>query len=201
MFCRCIRLALSANNTHFLKNFHAIQVSRTEGYKSKLSLENLYPGSASSSAFEHSYSINSKEEEQFSGFIPTEKIDFTFTRSSGGGGQNVNKVSTKVNARFHLQSATWIPDWIKEKVQEQQKYHINKEGYLMVSSEKTRKQVLNKADCMDQIRSMIYKGAVKPKEQSPQELARIAKGKGKFQREVLRKKRMHSEKKKFRYDP
>ncbi|XP_060065366.1 large ribosomal subunit protein mL62-like [Ylistrum balloti] len=206
MFCRCVRLALNAKSSLVTKNLNVVQILRTDGYKSKLNPENLYRNAKISSAFEvktikHSYTNDGQQEEPFSGFIPTDKIDFTYTRSSGAGGQNVNKVSSKVNAKFHLESATWIPDWIKEKVQEQQKHHIDKEGYLRISSEKTRKQIMNKADCLDQIRSMIFKSTVKPKEHSPEDLARIAKGKVKFQKEVLRKKRMHADKKRFRYAP
>ena len=45
-----------------------------------------------------------------------DKLSFKYCRSSGPGGQNVNKVNTKAELRFHLDSCTWIPDAVKEKL-------------------------------------------------------------------------------------
>lgn len=56
--------------------------------------------------------------EKFNGFIPLDQITVSYDRSSGPGGQNVNKVNTKVDLRFHVKSATWISDAVKEKLAE-----------------------------------------------------------------------------------
>lgn len=70
--------------------------------------------------------------------IPLDAINLSFTRSSGAGGQNVNKVNTKVEIRFHVDSASWIPaDW-KDRLKQQQGNKINKEGELVVSSQEHR---------------------------------------------------------------
>ena len=42
--------------------------------------------------------------------IPLDKVDFAFARSSGPGGQNVNKLNTKAELRFEIDSASWIPN-------------------------------------------------------------------------------------------
>lgn len=44
-------------------------------------------------------------------------VTVTYSRSSGPGGQNVNKLDTKVDLRFHVQTAKWIPDAVREKMQ------------------------------------------------------------------------------------
>lgn len=55
-------------------------------------------------------------DERFNGYIPLDQLDITYSKSSGPGGQNVNKVNTKVDVRFHLQSANWIDEDTKAKL-------------------------------------------------------------------------------------
>lgn len=45
-----------------------------------------------------------------------DKLKITYSRSSGPGGQNVNKVDTKVDLRFHVKTAEWIPEIVREKI-------------------------------------------------------------------------------------
>ncbi|KAL5103854.1 Peptidyl-tRNA hydrolase ICT1 mitochondrial [Taenia crassiceps] len=61
--------------------------------------------------------------------------------TSGPGGQHVNKSHTKVQIKFHVASATWIPEQLKP--------------YLLEKSDRTRHQLLNQADCLERIRRMI----------------------------------------------
>lgn len=55
-------------------------------------------------------------EETFNGYIPFEKLKITYSRSSGPGGQNGDKVDTKVDLRFHVQTADWIPQVVRDKM-------------------------------------------------------------------------------------
>ena len=52
----------------------------------------------------------------------------------------------------------------------QESGRITKEGYFVVRSEATRKQILNQADCMEKIRHLIFKAAVDPKQISEEDL-------------------------------
>lgn len=56
---------------------------------------------------------------KFSGFIPLDKVQITYSASSGPGGQNVNCVNTKVDLRFQVDSATWLSEEIRTKLVEQ----------------------------------------------------------------------------------
>ncbi|KAL4240860.1 Peptidyl-tRNA hydrolase ict1 [Mactra antiquata] len=140
----------------------------SSGFKSKISLDNLYP--KNDQPFKGEKHSSPKSDEFFSGMIPLKELSIQCNRSSGPGGQNVNKVNTKVEIRFHIDSATWIPEWIKPKLKEQQENRINKNGELIVVSEKTRKQILNQADCLDKLRQMIFTAAIKPKEITPEQI-------------------------------
>lgn len=52
----------------------------------------------------------------FSGYIPVEELEITYSTSSGPGGQNVNKVNTKVDLRFKIESAKWLNDEVRQKL-------------------------------------------------------------------------------------
>lgn len=59
------------------------------------------------------------QQDKFNGYIPMNKIRVKYSRSSGPGGQHVNKVDTKVDLRFHVESSTWIPDAVRKRMLEQ----------------------------------------------------------------------------------
>lgn len=59
---------------------------------------------------------------RFNGYIPMNKITVTYSRSSGPGGQNVNKLDTKVDVRFHVESAEWISEEVRERLHIRVKY-------------------------------------------------------------------------------
>lgn len=61
---------------------------------------------------------------KFSGYIPLNKVEITYSASSGPGGQNVNCVNTKVDLRFQVNSATWLTEEVRTKLAEQVLYKM-----------------------------------------------------------------------------
>lgn len=106
--------------------------SRTFAYRSDVSIEVLYPNSKpqlytpplpvstfsprSEQFFIIHFPRQTVNEEKFNGYIPIEKVKITYSRSSGPGGQNGDKVNTKVDLRFHVQTADWIPQVVRDKL-------------------------------------------------------------------------------------
>ncbi|XP_057977573.1 meiotically up-regulated gene 82 protein isoform X3 [Malania oleifera] len=72
--------------------------------------------------------------------ITLDHVNVSFARSGGPGGQNVNKVNTKVDMRFNVKNAYWLSDRVRERIMQMEKNRINKDGELVISSTKTRTQ-------------------------------------------------------------
>ncbi|XP_049868670.1 peptidyl-tRNA hydrolase ICT1, mitochondrial [Pectinophora gossypiella] len=145
-------------------------LKRPMAYKSSISLETLYPNS-SLKLTTPTFSSDSKE--KFSGFIPMDKLDITYSASSGPGGQNVNKVHTKVDLRFKVDEADWIHPDIRAKMMELYGNKLSKEGYLILRSDMTRSQQLNLADCLQKLRNMIRDASVTKRQPAPETEERI----------------------------
>ncbi|ELT88888.1 hypothetical protein CAPTEDRAFT_179133 [Capitella teleta] len=135
------------------------------------------------------------EDGAFTGFIPLRELEVKHLRGSGPGGQNVNKVNTKVEVRFHVETAEWVPKEARYVLLQQEKNRINKEGYLIVSSDKTRKQLLNQADCLEKIRQMVRLACTPDVEPSQDDFRIMSLKKEKARQEILREKKRHSLKK------
>ncbi|XP_037069573.1 peptidyl-tRNA hydrolase ICT1, mitochondrial-like [Pollicipes pollicipes] len=160
------------------------------GFKSAYSLEKIYPDSDPN--FTSSSQVPENEGSRFSGYIPMKDIDISYTKSSGPGGQNVNKLNTRVEIRFHVQTASWLPDEAKEGLLKKYRSRISRDGYLHVRSERTRSQLLNRADALDRIRYLVTDVLRKPKEPGPEAAERHRRLHEKATRERLREKRARS---------
>jgi peptidyl-tRNA hydrolase ICT1 len=74
-----------------------------------------------------------------------------------------SKANSGIEIRFHVDTANWIPEWIRQKLKEKYNSKITKDGYFIVTSEKTRKNLLNQADCLDRIRECIREASREPR--------------------------------------
>ena len=87
----------------------------------------------------------------------TNEFVYTATRSSGPGGQNVNKVNTKVELRFNIEISTVFSELEKYRIKEQLKNRINAAGELVLTSESKRTQLANKENVTERCFTLIEK--------------------------------------------
>ncbi|XP_034717291.1 peptidyl-tRNA hydrolase ICT1, mitochondrial [Etheostoma cragini] len=130
--------------------------------------------------------------------IPVDRLTVSYSRSSGPGGQHVNKVSTKAEVRFHVQTADWIPEDVRQNISEKNKKRINKAGELLVTSELSRSQQRNLSDCIQKISAIIAEASEKPHEPTAEDVALRAARLEKGNKERLKQKKIHSATKKSR---
>ncbi|EDQ87946.1 uncharacterized protein MONBRDRAFT_26602 [Monosiga brevicollis MX1] len=140
--------------------------------KSRLPAYHLYWGNAAAA---RSAASDRDRLYKFNGPIPSDALQIQFARSSGPGGQNVNKVNTKADVRFHVASAEWLPTEVREKLQEQQQSRINKNGELVVAVSDTRSQKKNLQLAMQRILDMCREASAIERETSAETKQRIKK--------------------------
>ncbi|KAJ0044089.1 hypothetical protein NL108_005834, partial [Boleophthalmus pectinirostris] len=79
--------------------------------------------------------------------------------------------NTKAEVRFHVQTADWIPEDVRQKILEKNKNRINKSGELLVTSEVSRSQHRNLSDCIQKISDIITEATEKPYEPTAEDIA------------------------------
>lgn len=90
------------------------------------------------------------------------ELNFRTSRSSGAGGQHVNKTETKVEVLFEVNTSQGLSDEEKQTINAKMASRINDEGILVMSSQKSRSQFSNKEDVIERLRLQIEK-ALTPK--------------------------------------
>jgi ribosome-associated protein len=96
-------------------------------------------------------------------WVPEDDLMVRFARSSGPGGQNVNKVSTKVELRFMLERTSSLSAPRKRRLREAYPSHATASGEFVVTSDKYRSQSRNHSDSLERLASMIAQIWVPPK--------------------------------------
>lgn len=91
--------------------------------------------------------------------IPDLSAEFIFqaSRSSGPGGQNVNKVNSKIELRFNIQNSSILTDDQKEILLTKISTKISLDGFLIVISQRDRSQLVNKEDAIRKLYELIEK--------------------------------------------
>jgi peptidyl-tRNA hydrolase ICT1 len=118
------------------------------------------------------------------------KLKITASHSSGPGGQNVNNTNTKIDLRFKLAEADWIPEEIRNTMQTKFRTHVSREGYFIIQSDRTRSQHLNTADALEKLRECIRECKPHPPTPPPEEtIEKFRKVHEKAVRDRLREKK------------
>lgn len=95
--------------------------------------------------------------------IPRSELKMTFVRSSGPGGQNVNKVNTKVLMRWDVTRSPSLTTAVRQRFLAQYPRRIAADGYVSISSQRFRDQSRNVNDCLEKLRAMILAVLEPPK--------------------------------------
>lgn len=120
------------------------------------------------------------------------ELKFSASRSGGPGGQNVNKVSTKIELRFNVSISELLTPKEKEIIISKLENKINKEGELVLVSQSERSQLANKEKAIEKFYSLLRKALTPQKKRKATKPSKAAKEKR------LESKRIKSEKKTLR---
>ena len=121
------------------------------------------------------------------------ELKFKSSRSSGSGGQHVNKVATRISLAFDVEASVHLSDTQKKYIKKKLNHKINKEGILALDCSETRSQYRNKQLVVEQFDQLILE-AIKP----PKRRKKVPKARQANAKERLEKKRRKSEKKALR---
>ncbi len=96
-------------------------------------------------------------------YVPDEEIQFSYARSSGKGGQNVNKVNSKAVLTWRFVDNRSLPEDVRERFRERYMARLTNSGEIVLQSDRFRDQPRNISDCLEKLRQMILEVAIPPK--------------------------------------
>ena len=99
-------------------------------------------------------------------FISASEVEFTYARSSGPGGQNVNKVNSKAILRWNLLNSPSLNEEYRTTLLGKLSGKLNQEGDLLISSDVYRDQIRNREECLLRFKNVIAAALLKPKKRN-----------------------------------
>ena len=124
--------------------------------------------------------------------VPGSELHFTAVRASGPGGQNVNKVSSKVELRFDLERSSVLSAEVKARLRLLARTRLDAEGRILIVSQATRDRQRNLEDARQKLVELLIAAGRRPKRRRPTKPSRGA------TESRLRDKRHHSDRKRDR---
>lgn len=107
----------------------------------------------------------------------SKELSFKTSRSSGAGGQNVNKVETSVTVLWNVAESEFFNDDQKALIQSKLKNRINAEGFLFLTVSESRTQLMNKNKAIEKVLEIVNKSLVVPKKRIATQPSKVQKQK------------------------
>jgi ribosome-associated protein len=109
--------------------------------------------------------------------IDDSELEESFVRSSGPGGQNVNKVSSAVQLRFDVRRSPSLPNDVAVRLMRLAGSRLTKDGVIVIVAQSHRDQTRNRADARERLFDLIRQAAVKPVPRRPTKVPKAQKRK------------------------
>lgn len=95
--------------------------------------------------------------------VAYDELNFSYSRSSGAGGQNVNKVNSKVTLEWDIEASASIQTEVKARFKERYKNLINQAGVVQITSQESRSQKMNQDNCVKKLNHLVQSVLHPPK--------------------------------------